>query len=294
MRAFDEPYSGTISTYFLSSMISQHVKVALSGDGSDELFASYLPHRLARPIHNYVAFAKLGKGDYEDLSRKDLESLNPYHAREQFQYLKGVASSSQSKWRMKLAVFNEEEKQMLFSTEFKDILGDYRTDNLYSAYLEDGTTSDPLNSVLEIDQKELLSNQVLPFMDRLSMAHSLEVRSPFLDYRVIEFANSLPSEMKIYNGINKFIQKKAVNKLLPDEFLQRPKEGFVQPIYSWMLRSLRPWIEEVLCYKNVSEHGLLNSSYVERILREHMTGVYDHSAKVWNLVCFHIWLKTRS
>ena len=113
---------------------------------------------------------------------------------------------------------------------------------IYARLVSHGTAQDPLNAVLEVEQQELLPNQVLPFMDRLSMAHSIEVRSPYLDYRIIEFANRLPGSMKIFQGINKYVHKLAVQGLVPEDLLNRPKEGFVQPIYTWMLTSLKPWV----------------------------------------------------
>jgi asparagine synthase (glutamine-hydrolysing) len=130
---------------------------------------------------------------------------------------------------------------------------------------------------------------VLPFMDRLSMAHSIEIRSPYLDYRIIEFANRLPGDFKIRQGINKYVHKLAMQGLVPEDLLNRPKEGFVQPIYAWMNTWLRPWVEATLSPANMTRHGYFNQSYVEKMLDEHYSGITNHVAQIWNLVCFQIW-----
>ncbi|MBI4971293.1 MAG: asparagine synthase (glutamine-hydrolyzing), partial [Candidatus Omnitrophica bacterium] len=186
MKAFDEPFSGTISTYFLSLLIRKHVKVALSGDGADELFGSYLTHRLAQPVANFVQLTKEKQENLAALNSQERLSLVPFDTPDQFGFLKNIAHSEASVWRSRLDVFSEEEKNRLF------VGGGMTQSDCFHT-----TARDPLNQILEMDQKGLLPNQVLPFVDRLSMAHSIEVRVPFLDYRLVEFAAALPGRMKI-------------------------------------------------------------------------------------------------
>ena len=190
---------------------------------------------------------------------------------------------------MRLAVFDDDDKRSLLSPAFREAAGDCASRCLYEGLLNQATAQDPLNAVLEVDQRELLSNQVLPFIDRLSMAHSIEVRSPYLDYRIIEFANRLPGSMKIFQGINKYVHKLAMQGLVPEDLLKRPKEGFVQPIYSWMRTSLKPWVESILSPSRLARHGLFEPAIVARLLNEHYNGITDHSARLWNLLCFQVW-----
>ena len=190
---------------------------------------------------------------------------------------------------MRLAVFDDDDKRGLLSPAFREAAGECASRCLYERLLHLGTARDPLNAVLEVDQRELLPNQVLPFMDRLSMAHSIEVRSPYLDYRIIEFANRLPGSIKIFQGINKYVHKLAMQSLVPEDLLNRPKEGFVQPIYSWMRTALRPWVEATLSPRRLARHGLLQPAAVERLLEEHYAGATDHAARLWNLICFQTW-----
>jgi asparagine synthase (glutamine-hydrolysing) len=144
---------------------------------------------------------------------------------------------------------------------------------------------------LEIDQKELLPNQVLPFVDRLSMAHSIEVRVPYLDYRIIEFSNKLPGRLKISNGIVKYIHKKTMQRLLPGDLLERPKEGFVQPVYSWMHGQLRGWAQSNL---DSLPGDIFNSDYIESLKKAFKSGDQSLNPKIWNLVCFGLWFHGQS
>lgn len=286
ISAFDEPFSGTISTFFLSILIKKHVKVALSGDGADELFGSYLAHRLAFPIENYLFLRERGKTKLYDMEKQDLDLISPFDSPDQFRFLKRVASRDLAEWREKLCVFSHRERSELLTREFLHASGYPGIKDPYQELKSHLTAKDVLNKSLEIDQKELLPNQVLPFVDRLSMAHSIEVRVPYLDYRIIEFSNRLPGKFKIKNGIVKYIHKKAMEKLLPKDLVERPKEGFVQPVYSWMHGSLKGWVEEHL---NSLPIDVFNPQYVKNLKMAFLTGDQTLNARIWNLVCFGLW-----
>lgn len=286
ISAFDEPFSGTISTFFLSTLIKRHVKVALSGDGADELFGSYLAHRLSFPVENYLFLKEHGKIEWDDLEKRDLDLLRPFDSPEHFHFLKSVAYRDVAKWRGKLSVFSHTERNQLLTKEFLHATGYPEIRDPYQELNGHLTAKDALNKTLEIDQKELLPNQVLPFIDRFSMAHSIEVRVPYLDYRIIEFSNRLPGKFKIKDGINKYIHKKAMQKLLPKDLLQRPKEGFVQPIYSWMHGSLKGWVEDNL---DSLPEEVFNLDYVKNLKKACQFGNQTVNAKIWNLVCFNLW-----
>jgi len=288
MLAFDEPFSGVVSTFFISILIKSHVKVALSGDGADELFGSYLSHRLAFPIENFLSLAGGGKKDWEDLDREDRDALKPFDSPEQFPFLKRIASNKISDWRARLSVFDHAERGELLTKAFLHACGYPKIKDIYTEIEAQLTAKDILNKSLEIDQRELLPNQVLPFVDRLSMAHSIEVRVPYLDYRIIEFSNRLPGKFKIRNGIVKYIHKKTMERLLPQDLVERPKEGFVQPIYSWMHTALKGWVTR---YLDSLPEEVFNRTYVERLKRRFEAGEEGLDAKIWNLVCFKIWLE---
>jgi asparagine synthase (glutamine-hydrolysing) len=283
MAAFDEPFSGTVSTFFLSILIKRHVKVALSGDGADELFGSYLAHRLAFPMERYLRIAVAGKTSWPDLTGEERRSLNPFDTPEQFDFLKRVASPSLAGWRRRLGVFQESELRQLLTPDFLLRAGNPVLPERYQELEPSLTARDVLNKNLEMDQLELLPNQVLPFVDRLSMAHAIEVRCPYLDYRLIDFADRLPGRLKIKNGAVKYLHKLAVSKLLPEELIQRPKEGFVQPVYSWMRGPLQEWVKERL---DGLPPWVFNREYIDSLQEAFRSGTAGLEAKIWNLICF--------
>lgn len=286
IAAFDEPFSGTISTWFLSALIKDHVKVALSGDGADELFGSYLAHRLAFPMENWLLLQQQGKREWCDLTREDLARLRPFDNEEGFSLLHSVAHREQARWREKLGVFDPSELFDLLTPEFLNLSGSLEAATFWPQITTGLTAVDALNRVLEVDQRDFLPNQILPFVDRLSMAHSIEVRCPYLDHRIVALANSLPGNMKIKNGITKYIHKKSLVGLLPNDLLNRPKEGFVQPIYSWMHGPLRAWTLEAL--QALPGHWFKPVA-LEKLTSGFMAGDTKLNAKIWNLVCFSFW-----
>ncbi|ABR30375.1 hypothetical protein SU69_02610 [Thermosipho melanesiensis] len=290
LRSFDSPFSGAISTFFLTKLISKHVKVALSGDGADELFGSYLAPRLAQPL-SYLEniYEKLKKG-YK-LSDKDLNNLRPFENNIEFlEKLYLYSKGSLEKWKYKILLFKDEEKRLLLNPKiFK--FNKFNSYELLSKDVSNLKALDPLNKVLELEWKTLLPDQVLAFVDFLSMAHSVEVRSPFLDYRLVEYVASLPGSWKIKKGIIKYILKEALKGILPKEIINRKKEGFVLPVFWWIKRELKPF---VMCHLNKSslKKSVFNFEYINKLLSEYYNNKnndFQLAAKIWNVVSFKIW-----
>jgi asparagine synthase (glutamine-hydrolysing) len=140
-----------------------------------------------------------------------------------------------------------------------------------------------------LDFETLLPDQVLAFVDRLSMAHSVEVRPPFLDYRLIEFVATLPGRMKIKAGRCKHILKEAVKDVLPADLIDRPKEGFVLPVNDWLLSGLWNYVQETLTSTRISRHGLWDPLKVQSLLEEHQSKKAHHGNRIWNLMMFQVW-----
>ncbi|MHC1791933.1 asparagine synthase (glutamine-hydrolyzing) [Solidesulfovibrio sp.] len=290
LAAFDEPFAGTVSTYFLSICIKDHVKVALSGDGADEIFGSYLSHRLAGPLDAYLRLAAAGKAELAAMTEGERRSLAPFDTPEAFAGLRRAASPQGGVWRDNLGVFSRDELGRLFTPAFRAEHGLNGEPGPYPGILASLTARDPLNRALETDQRELLPNQVLPFVDRLSMAHSIEVRCPYLDHRIVAYANSLPGSYKIRNGINKYIQKRALAGVLPEELINRPKEGFVQPIYAWMHGPLKGFVRGHVASL---PDRVFDQAFVGTVMDRFETGDQTVNAKVWTLACCGMWLATQ-
>jgi asparagine synthase (glutamine-hydrolysing) len=132
-------------------------------------------------------------------------------------------------------------------------------------------------------------DQILAFIDFLSMAHSVEIRSPFLDYRLVEFVATIPGHLKIKNGTVKDILKKSVEHILPEGITKRAKEGFVLPIFDWMKEQLKAYCSDVLSPKRLQKHGLFVTEFIEELLKSYYSGNKNNASKIWNLMMFQIW-----
>jgi len=287
--SFDEPFGGVISSYFISQIIKKYVRVALSGDGADEIFASYLSHRLAGPIDEYF---KSEKKDLAGLgfsfSLKNSDAL----------ILSKIADKEPWKWRSALFYFKEPEKKELYSNYLKEKTKKINSEFVWKQYLKNTTSKDPLNKILEAELKTYLPDQVLAFVDRLSMAHSIELRTPFLDYRLVELTATIPGGMKIKNGAVKYILKKAVKDLLPQEIIDRPKEGFVLPINTWLHKNMQKYVEKTLNSGQLRKHGFFDENVVKTLVKcyynQTAKNLYEFnelSNKIWLLVIFQLWWK---
>jgi asparagine synthase (glutamine-hydrolysing) len=286
IEAFDQPFSGTISTYFLTKLISQHVKVALSGDGADELFGSYLSHRTAQPIYHFKRlYDKVKNGSLTEQERNLFKPCDVNFLQDLFNKSHG----DELQWRYQLYLFKDEEKQELLSDDFMSELNHTSTFSLTKEYFDGITSQDPLNRILEMEWNTQLPDQVLAFVDFLSMAHSVEIRSPFLDYRIVEYAATIPGYLKIRDGNVKDILKQTVESLLPEGITKRPKEGFVLPVFDWMVKKLRNYSQEVLSEKRLRRHNLLDIDGVKGLLNSYYAGEKPRVGRVWNVMMFQVW-----
>jgi asparagine synthase (glutamine-hydrolysing) len=288
ISCFDEPFSGVVSTYFLAQLIGRHVKVALAGDGADELFGSYLSHRLAQPLAHYRRF----------LDQGDQGLLRPFENR--VDYLAALLDGNPGltngrpaewAWRAKLLVFSEPEKQALYSPDVAQSLSHLSTTDLLRDTFGSVTSHDPLNRVLEAEFRTIFPDQVLTYVDRLSMAHSLEVRSAYLDTDVVTFVAGLPGHMKIRNGDTKYLLKQAAARYFPAEMVCRPKEGFLLPLTEWILKDLQGYVRDTLSPSRLSEHGLFQPERVRDLIdRVYQPGSdYTHVNQVLALIVFQEW-----
>lgn len=257
LRAFDEPFAGVVSTYFLAQRMARHVKVAVAGDGADELFGSYLSHRIAAG-----AEPPPGDGGEPDWS-----------------------------WRSRLLVLSEDEKHALYSPAVREAVRGISTPEHLRQAFAAVTARDPVNRVLEAEFQGIFPDQVLTFVDRLSMAHSLEVRSAFLDTEVVEYVASLPGALKMRGGESKYLLKQAARRYFPEEMVRRPKEGFLMPITQWMQSDLEGWVRDTLHPSRLAVHGLFDPTAVTALVDGlYRAGTdYRHVNKVLALVVFQEW-----
>ena len=283
VRHLDQPFAGVISSYWLSRFMKQHVTVALSGDGADDIFASYGHHRLVGPVGACQrAMAAGGSADVDDLG---------FFA-DRPEFVRSLAQQPVWSWRLTYAAFTDEEKQGLWSDAGREWLGRYSTSALLrDVYQEGDPSADDLNRMLYLDIRTLLPGEILYFNDMLSMAHSLEVRAPFLDWRLVELAASIPGSLKIRGRTLKYILGKVAARYLPVAILDRPKEGFVLPANTWLRAALAPLLDDVLADGRLAAHGLYDPAYVGALRARFAAGDDASTFKVWTLVVFQLWLE---
>lgn len=270
VRCFDEPFAGTITSYWLSKLIGANVKVALSGDGADELFGSYADHRMAAAV-DAARSGQMPEGSEFFAERRTLVT--------------DCAGESDASWRTRFSAFTDSEKRALLGPELNAF--ESSADLLAPLYAE-SCGPDAVARTLEVDCRTLLPDQILTYVDRLAMSHSLEVRVPFLDHSVVEFVGTLPSSMKVTASHTKRLLKHAASAYLPRSVIDRPKEGFVLPADAWLNSAFNPLLCEVFSPAWM-RHGYFAREGVDSLVSAHTAGTADNTYKIWTLVMFQLW-----
>lgn len=288
----DEPLSdpSLVPTYLLSRFTRKHVTVALGGDGGDELFAGYqmyYGHRIAR-LYDRVP-ANLRRSLVEPLVRRlpvktDNISFD-YKAR---RFIAGARYDDVTRHHIWFGSFMPSEQEQVLTDEVKrvtnaDIYADARK------LLDECDADNTIERMQSLDTQLYLAEDILTKVDRASMAVSLEVRAPFLDPRVAEFAASLPVDYKLRGRTTKYILKKAAAPMLPRFVTRRAKKGFGVPVAEWIKGQLRPLARDLLSPERMRRTGLFNPTYVTRLLDEHERGVANHRKLLWTLLMFELW-----
>jgi len=290
---FDEPFadSSALPTWYVCQMARQNVTVALSGDGGDESFGGYTfryrPHLLESRVRQALptwfrslAFGSLG-GVYPGSSKL------PRHLRLKT-YLQNLAVSDGQAFYQDLAWLSPADRDRLYAKGFREALKGYTPLEAVFPKYASSDAPDPLGRAQHTDIRFYMTEDVLVKVDRMSMAHSLEVRSPLLDHRVMEFAATLPARLKLQGGQGKVLLRKAAKRRLPRSVVEQPKQGFSIPAAEWLRNELRDMAgDSIFQSRVIGEH--LNRSQVERMWQEHQSGKRDHNVFLWGLMMLGLW-----
>lgn len=294
MYYMDEPIGdfSIFPTYLVSLHTRKYVKVALSGDGGDELFGGYETYIAQARAAQYGKIpAFLRKGVIEPF----IEGMKPRPAKKGLinkakRFVEGLdhpSNLNHARWRIfggeefRSQVFTEEARAQLVTSAGSHIVELFQRSR--------GRT--PLNRSLYVDFKSYLVDNCLVKVDRMSMATSLEARVPLLDKEVVELAFQVPDHLKVTKGQTKVLLKKVAARHVPRECVYRPKEGFSIPIKNWLNAKLRPLMESLLDQREIRSQGLFMPSAVERLKKEHLSGLANHSHVLWSLIVFQAWRK---
>ncbi|MGP8320271.1 MAG: asparagine synthase (glutamine-hydrolyzing) [Methanosarcinaceae archaeon] len=299
---YDEPFadSSAIPTFLVSKLTRSHVTVALSGDGGDEQFAGYVRYWSTKSIAGGLQYFPVPvRGFISDLLKSiplswiescylPFRGILPQQFRvanfpDKWQKLTGMISQTliSELYRMTICYWSKE--------ELLSLIGKQLPESQFENTFKETEGRQIISRLMRVDQKTYLPDAMLTKVDRASMAASLEVRVPLLDHRVMEYAASLPENLKYRNGTGKYILKKLLAKYVPGELFERPKMGFGVPIGHWLRKELKDLLLDYLSPERLKKEGLFDHVIVEREIKEHLSGRINCQYQLWALLMWEMW-----
>jgi len=288
----DEPLgdSSFVPTFLLSQFTRQYVKVALGGDGGDELFGGYSTlqsHRLVQYYEHLLPGIVRWKVVPWFVDRLPVSFDNISFDFKARRFISGRGVPDIIRHQLWLGSFNQNEKKRLLQPWLH--LREKDTYNIAFQHLNACKAKELINQILYCDMKLYMEGDILPKVDRASMANSLEVRVPLLNQTLLDFASNIPHDLKLHGLTTKYLLKQALKNRLPAEILRRGKKGFNMPIAKWLTSPLRPLAEEMLSESRLKQQGFFEPAYVHTLLDEHLAGRRDNRKMLWTLLVFQLW-----
>lgn len=282
--ALEEPFgdSSMLPTYYVSSLARQHVTVALSGDGGDELFGGYERYRIHLHDRSYAWLPQWSRRFY----RQHIHARLPLRVPGR-NLVYSISLPWQDRYAEGISLQPFQREMSLLADDFVAASDPLQ---LIHEYLEKAPAKDALGRVLYLDTKTYLPGDVLYKVDRMSMLRSLEVRVPLLDHVLVEWVTGLTAEWKMRGRDQKYILRKLAERVgVPKEVIYRRKQGFALPLVHWMRHELKDLIISVLLDHTALHRGYFNPKGVRQLLDEHFRGRRDHSPRIWRLLMFELW-----
>ncbi len=291
----DEPlaHDSSVPLYYVSKLAARHVKVVLTGEGSDELMAGYGRYR--RTILNLA----LGKS-YNSFTNQGLRRLIRQGIKHSFngsslgnkleRTFLFLPANVESLYFENFAVFSGSMQQELLTREIKEELGAIDPYQWINHSLSQADTESLLDKLLYADLKTYL-HELLMRQDQMSMASSLESRVPFLDPALVEFTAKLPERLKLRGATTKYVMRRAMEGILPEAILKRSKMGFPVPLGAWFRGQFRSVIDDYVLSDRTLDRGYFDPGFVNQLVAEHQSGAKDHSERLWSLVNFEMWMR---
>ena len=284
---YDQPFadSSAIPTYLVSKLTREHVTVALTGDGGDELFAGYKRFAAARVAELYRHMPQFLQTGVADLLSVFPESTSYAgfvpRARRFVDHASRPLFEQYLGW---IGIFdNRSIQDLLVNKPDIDPVSHFKT------YFDEIHGLEQLDQLLAVNAKTCLASDLLVKTDRMTMANSLEARCPFLDQELFDFAAHLPGSFKLRGLTSKYILKKTLAGMLPREIIYRKKHGFGVPIGYWFRSSLKDYVRDLLLCPRALERGYFRKESVRSLVEEHQSGKRDHGHRLWALLTFEIW-----
>lgn len=282
----DEPVteSAAISLYFIAKLAKEYVTVVLSGEGSDEIFAGYDFYFYNKLIENYRSLIGSSLANRIGSALSSCLPMNKLG-----KYLRLSSMSLEERYRG-ISTYDDHIKRSLYSSGFQEFIDrGHQNDGFLNSLFTQTTGRDALSRMLYFDTRTWLVDDLLIKADRMSMAASLELRVPFLDYRLVEFAASVPSKYKFHGRTPKYLLKKLMENKLPREIIHRKKLGFPTPLKMMFQGDLYEYACDLLLSASFCNRGYFQSDRIEKLLNEHKQNKNDHHRLIWQLVVLEEW-----
>jgi asparagine synthase (glutamine-hydrolysing) len=284
-----------MGVYLVSKVASEVVKVALGGDGGDENFAGYDRFAGNQLVDIYCLLPMwFRKSVMKKITECIPESFTYKSFAQKANWVNEMslfANGERYAQSMSFLRFTQEAKEKLFTASARKRIEDYDSVAKILTYFESENVDHLVDRMLYTDLMTRMPDHLLTIVDRMSMAHSLESRSPLIDYRVVEFAASIPAEMKLKRKNLKYILKKVAHRYLPEELINREKQGFGFPLGIWMRKELKDFLGRLFAQSRFVQEGIFNREYITQLLQEHGSGKANHDFRLWILMNLEIWYK---
>jgi asparagine synthase (glutamine-hydrolyzing) len=292
---YGEPYadSSAIPTYYVAKETRQHVTVALNGDGGDESFAGYERYAAMGLAETYRKVPGLLRKALVEtpVGMFPTSELKRSRARDAKRFLAAANLPRNERYFRWMSTFDRNAKGDLYTEDFGAQLGTTDAGQFLDEWFTKADGLSILDSNLLVDQMTYLPNDLLVKVDIATMANSLEGRSPFLDHKVIEFAASLPSSMKMGRFETKSLLKKVAARLVPKEVIYRKKMGFGVPVGNWFRGEMKGFVSEVLLSDKALNRGVVKADRLRQYVSEHVSGERDHAFQLWTLLMLELWFQ---
>ena len=298
VACFDQPFadSSAIPNYYITKLTRQHVTVALSGLGGDELgggYERYLGMQWAEYYRKLPNVVRGLLGEYWIHRLPDPQSGHPSVSRIK-RFLSSAGKPTAQRYAAYIMAYSVAERSRILSSDFHAGAKPHSSNEMIEAVFNSGDADSLLHYLLLCDMQLYLPGDLLTLTDRVSMLHSLEVRVPFLDHPLIELMAQVPAKFKLSLWSKKMLFKQAFRKLLPSSILHRKKLGFSVPLGLWLRTDLKPLLRDTLSGEALKSVGYLNAPEVEKTIDEHVSGRVNHESKLWGLMNLVMWHQQRT
>ncbi len=290
----DEPADPfAVGVYLVSQVAREVVKVALSGDGADESFAGYDRYAGQKVVDWYCLLPRwLRERVMQKIIARIPESFGYKSLAQKARWVQNMSFFSHGERyaeSMSFLRFTQQAKQNLFTEHAKQQIGDYNSLDKILTYFSASNVDELVDRMLYTDLMTRIPDHNMVIGDRMSMAHSLEVRSPFVDHKLVEYAASIPGDIKLNGTKLKYILRRVAARYLPKQLVTRKKQGFGFPLGIWMRAELRGFLQKLFKESRMVEHGIFDRNYMNKIVDEHLSGKVDHNYRLWILLNLEFW-----